>query len=355
MSCGAVVDPTATRCESCYSELDHDVKAFRCPKCGKLLELGVPECPKCSMRFRAKTVRPADREGDEKMLSKLMEMDGASKAEPAPEAGTPPITPEEADAVSGLVRRLVDLVGTEAGIASRAAEARERLSRMADADAASIPVDDLRSELEAIARDLGTMAEIISTAKGLSDDVARTFSMPGPLSMAGGKRLSLDVPAVQGGSGPAEEALRTREEQVRKREEMVDRKIKAYAQKKKELDEAEARPSAAGRPASEPVGEVPEGLGRRLRSIHETISSDGASDDVESCLSSLEGRVRDLVTSRSELEQRVSQLEEGEEEVRALMKVLDGLLGQLPPEVVDQFSKTEEFKLYERVLDRLGV
>jgi hypothetical protein len=48
-------------------------------------------------------------------------------------------------------------------------------------------------------------------------------------------------------------------------------------------------------------------------------------------------------------------MEEGEEEVRTLLKALDGLLGQLPPEAVERFSKTDEFKLYERVLDRLKI
>lgn len=351
MSCGAGVDPAAARCESCYSELDQDVKAFRCPKCGKLLELGAPECPKCSMRFKAKTVRPADREKDAQILSRLMDMEKAPAKEAAPGPPQPLLSAEEAEAVSGVVRRLSELAESRAELASgmeaRDGEGKERVSRMRGSDAASISVDDLRSELSSVSEDMRRMAEALSKARELSAEVARTFSMPGPSKMAGGAEVSLGAPAA------AEESLLEREEQVRKREEMVDRKIKAYAQKKKELEDAEARQSGAPGPPAAPAE-----LGRlaaRIRSVHEVVSADGASDDPEACLSSLEERVRDLVTSRSGLEQRVSQLEEGEQEVRSLLKVLDGLLGQLPPDVVDRFSKTDEFKLYERVLDRLRI
>ncbi len=355
MSCGAVVDPAAERCESCYSELDHDVKAFRCPKCGKLLELGTPECPKCSMRFRAKTVRPADREKDEQMLSRLIDMERAPAKEAPQSLQEPLLSAEEAEAVSGVVRRLSELVESRADLASgmgaRAGEGRERVSRMGGPDAASVSLDDLRSELSSTSEDMRRMAEALSMARDLAAEVARTFSMPGPSRMAGGAEVSLQLPAVPGEG--AEESILEREEQVRKREEMVDRKIKAYAQKKKELEEAEARLS--GEPGAAATAPETASLAGRIRSVHEVISPDGACEDPEACLSSLEERVRELVTSRSELEQRVSQLAEGEEEVKALLKVLDGLLGQLPPEVVDRFSKTEEFKLYERVLDRLKV
>jgi DNA repair exonuclease SbcCD ATPase subunit len=355
MSCGAVVDPAAARCESCYSELDHDVKAFRCPRCDKLLELGTAECPKCSMKFRAKAVRPADRDADDRMLSRLIESEKAPRKGPAlADAAPPALTDEEAGAVSGLLEGLAELAAARAEMSKRAEDARERLSVMQAAGAASISADALRPVLEATSEDLRSMAAVLSRARALSADVARAFSMPGPSRLAGGREMALAVPAYA--DGPAtDESLTEREEQVRKREEMVDRKIKAYAQKKKELEEAEARAAPAPGAAAAPGADQEGPLGRRIRSVHEIISPDGACDDAEACLSSLEERVREIVGSRSELEQRVTQMEEGEEEVRALLKVLDGLLGQLPPDAVDRFSKTDEFKLYERVLDRLKI
>ena len=72
-------------------------------------------------------------------------------------------------------------------------------------------------------------------------------------------------------------------------------------------------------------------------------------------MASLEGHVRSIVATRSELEQTIAQMREGEEEVKALLRTLDNLLGQLPAEIIDRFSSSEEFKLYERVLDRMRI
>ena len=38
--------------------------------------------------------------------------------------------------------------------------------------------------------------------------------------------------------------------------------------------------------------------------------------------------------------------------IRRLLKVLDQRLGQLPEEAIDKFSKSDDFAIYERVLDR---
>jgi exonuclease VII small subunit len=145
---------------------------------------------------------------------------------------------------------------------------------------------------------------------------------------------------------------------------MVDRKIKAYAQKKKQLDAMEAEHSGTSGATPVPGEEddrsrglekTMEALALKVRSIHEIVSAEGACDDVEACASSLEEHVKRLVVTKSELEQSVAQLNEGEREVRTLLKTLDGLLGLLPSEAIDKFSKTDEFKLYERVLDRLRI
>jgi len=37
------------------------------------------------------------------------------------------------------------------------------------------------------------------------------------------------------------------------------------------------------------------------------------------------------------------------------LKVLDQMLGQLPEELIDKFSKSGEFALYERVLDKFKI
>ncbi len=64
----------------------------------------------------------------------------------------------------------------------------------------------------------------------------------------------------------------------------------------------------------------------------------------------------DLKRKQMELLEKEKMLGVGiDEEVKKLLKVLDELLGKLPKEVIDEFVKSEEYKLYEKVLERYGV
>lgn len=374
MSCGAAVEPGSVRCESCYSQLDEEVKAFRCPRCETVLGLGTSQCPKCSMRFKVKSIRPSDNSEDERILSKLIEWGKTPTAEvsesvPEQAEGRSALTPEEVTAVSELIKRMSGLADLRAEVASSMgtslSEARERISRMSDGDPDNLPLVDLESELASISQDMTRIDELLSQARNLAQEVSRTFSMPGPSGLVEGRTVSLTVPAQSDThSATALDNLDEREEQIRKREEMVDRKIKAYALKKKQMDAVQVDLGSkldASTPPSGPDPRVQEledrmaSLASKVQALHELVSPDGACGDVEPCLSSLEGHLKGLVVAQSELEQRVAQLKEGEDEVIALLKALDGLLGQLPSEVIDGFSKTDEFKLYERVLDRLRI
>ncbi len=372
MACGAGLEPGAERCESCYSQLDEEVKAFKCPRCGKVLELGTAQCPTCSMKFKVKAVRASDDAEDDRMVTRLIDWGKTGTGDrtarsSAPPARDEPLTMGEVKAVSGLLKEMSELADLRAEVASsmgtRISEARERITYLMDAGPSVRMVEGIEAELASIAMDMERIDEVLARTRSLSQEVTRTFSMPGPSGLAGQREVRLKLPDSLAGAAPSgADELGAREEQLRQREEMVDRKIKAYAQKKKELDAMDAALSSkdGGRPrGARAAGGAAErseaALAEKVRRIHELVSAEGACDDIEPCLASLEEHVQRLVVTRSDLEQRVAQLQEGEAEVRALMKTLDGLLGQLPTDVVDRFSKSEEFKLYERVLDRLNV
>ena len=42
-------------------------------------------------------------------------------------------------------------------------------------------------------------------------------------------------------------------------------------------------------------------------------------------------------------------------EVKAVLRIMDKLLRKLPEEEIEKFSKTKDYELYRRVLDRYGV
>ncbi len=67
----------------------------------------------------------------------------------------------------------------------------------------------------------------------------------------------------------------------------------------------------------------------------------------------LNKRERELITKEKEITERIE--EKTDEEVKKLLIVMDELLGKLPKDVIDKFVKSEEYKLYKKVLDRYGV
>jgi hypothetical protein len=69
----------------------------------------------------------------------------------------------------------------------------------------------------------------------------------------------------------------------------------------------------------------------------------------------LEEKLDDVSKERDDLAAHIWKLEESRNDVIELLKVLDQLLGKLPPEMIDEFSKSKDFKLYEKVLDDLNI
>jgi hypothetical protein len=43
------------------------------------------------------------------------------------------------------------------------------------------------------------------------------------------------------------------------------------------------------------------------------------------------------------------------EELKSVMGYLDNLLGELPDDVIEKFAQSEYFKLYQKIMDKLGI
>jgi hypothetical protein len=179
--------------------------------------------------------------------------------------------------------------------------------------------------------------------------------------------------------------LKDREEELARKEEHLNRKIRAYAVKKKELETLEkqfetSKAAGATEAAEESDGQdfptelsvddkqqwlkeqsrIKNGLIEIRNQIapkkggmeyaHPQVSS-----DVAEKIEILEEKLADISKERDDLAGHIWKLEESKNDVIDLLKVLDQLLGKLPPEMIDEFSKSKDFKLYEKVLDDLNI
>ena len=41
-----------------------------------------------------------------------------------------------------------------------------------------------------------------------------------------------------------------------------------------------------------------------------------------------------------------------DKDIRRVLSIVDDLLGQLPDEVIDEFAKSKDFEIYERVISK---
>jgi len=167
-------------------------------------------------------------------------------------------------------------------------------------------------------------------------------------------------------SDEEEERIKELEEKLRSRRIALE---KAFAYKERELElirrmlsEEKKRIIEKGEELSkkeEKLKKKEEEINRRLEEINTARSE---LDEQIKILKELETKWKTWREEREKLLEGIVKPEEkaGEEhgvdeDVKKLLTILDELLGELPDEVAERFSKSEGYKLYERVMDKYEV
>jgi hypothetical protein len=74
--------------------------------------------------------------------------------------------------------------------------------------------------------------------------------------------------------------------------------------------------------------------------------------ELDSKISILEAKVVEMERERAALKAKEEAAAELDSELKKVLKMVDDLLGNLPDDVIDRFAKSDEFKAYERIIDR---
>jgi hypothetical protein len=169
-----------------------------------------------------------------------------------------------------------------------------------------------------------------------------------------------------------EEELDEEEERIKELEEKLrTRRIaleKAFAYKERELElirrmlsEEKKRIIKKGEELSKKEIELKEKEKEINKRLDEINTAKSELDEQIKVLRELETRWKVWREEREKLLEGIVKPEEKtekvgvDEDVKKLLTVLDELLGELPDEVAERFSKSEDYKLYEKVLDRYEV
>ena len=401
LSCNEKVEDDAKQCPSCLSLLENEVKAFACPRCKTVLALGNSQCPKCNLKFKVRTVNegPSD---DDKLLEKLIDwgkgpVDAGGKIAPTPVPAA--VAPQpEVEKLQLLRMSIEDLVNNRSEMLhkmeKRLEEEKERLSVMKASHDKAPTAAQAEAEVVALAEEMGDLIMLQAHMESLADEITTlidSFDIGQQAKEKGlaAKALKMKLEEKEKELGE----LKAKEEQLSKREEMVDRKIKAYASKKRQLDDLEAamkerltkleaeraeldkiRYSAMGASTATEVEAVKNEwkneqtrLRDKLNILKTAVRTDRpgengvqqevqeAEADLDVVIFALEREINDLLTEKSDTDKKLSEAKAMDEDLKRLLRVLDQLLGQLPEEVIDRFSRSEDFALYERILDKLKI
>lgn len=362
LECGTGVEESAEKCQSCGAVLDEVVKAFSCPRCQSLLALGTSECSSCGMKFKVKALKQRG--------------DASDADEPEPEEAQAS-EGEKPSALQSLLEAASGLIPEKSAILSRMvnrrAEEKKRLSKM---DASSPKPEMVESEVVSLAEDFEDVSRLRAELLSISELVMAVAESISLSDEAKAKAQAMKAPGARVGG---EDDIAEKEEQLAKREEMVDKKIKGYVSKKKELRDQETALSEKLKELEEQkanlekMREEADGAGakeweererevaRRIVILQTVMSGvlgktesreNGTMDD---SLFDLEASIKSLLDKSSALEGKLKEMQECEGEMKELLAVLDKLLGKLPEAAIQEFTSSEVYRLYEKVLDRYGI
>jgi hypothetical protein len=269
----------------------------------------------------------------------------------------------------------------------RHAEEKNRLSEMKGVGNGPPRIDLVEAEVLALADEIADIAELHSTMLAIADEIStlvESFEVRDEVKERGLAAKAMRLAVGVGANDDAQ--LRAREDQVAKREEMVDRKIRGYASKRKELDDREEELSAKlellkmeessieakrkamseGEEASKTEsGQLREKEAEIVKRLHRLSSvldgrgrqggSDATGGTIESALALMESSIKNLLLEKSDVEGKLKEVAEDDKDLTRLLKALDQLLGQLPETAIEKFTQSDDYKLYEKTLERYSI
>ena len=437
--CGKQVAQEDYGCRGCGSDFDRIVKAFRCPRCARILPVGAVVCPACGLGFKIRNVSGTKQlTHDEELLVELIDWgkqpgapstDSASSSDPVKEnhlsdaiQGTDGL-PLQGDVLKSPSEQISseekDIANANSFAENSACDGLPEVYHIQETG-----VDEIHPPESTMGYDRpgGSDINAVKSPDGRVKSHERTDPSDGadsgypdisqqPRRPVAGNQVSNSVPMPpqdnsilhsedrrEGLSnqvlrkmleerGREVSALKGREDEIERREAHLERRIRDYAAKRRELDNLRKQSIStehmphqnnhAGEPIDPPdfpsdlaVDDRDSWLKEQTRIKMELIgirnqmgSRDDmidyypphASGDVLAKMEALEEKIMDITREREEMSARLKRMEVCMVDTRDLLRILDQLLGRLPPEVIDEFSKSREFKLYEKVLDDLKI
>jgi hypothetical protein len=380
--CGAIVQPETKLCYQCDSPLEGEFKAVICTACGSVAPAENQSCPFCGVEISERTgthVKPVPRDVDSDIISVVEEVTAKTGVSGSSDDARASLT-DWLKKMNSMVLMLDNAIAKKSWI--ELTSLKNAFSDMIE-DAMSIVVGakDLSNgsnPSSAISEEIRQKEQYIAQKMEELKREIEAREREGLKLKEKEKELLVKEQVIDDKS----EAIAARLEEVQRLRAELEKKEKQIATKEEEIAECERKLEAkiinqAESPGAKvipvPPGEasaqtktLTEGIDRAKVLTNQLIGyfKKRAADDsgkivvaLEKITSQLEGLVVPAVQASipAPVPAPPKEPEAVKEELKRVLKALDTLLEKLPENVISQFANTEEFKLYERVLDRYGV
>ncbi len=373
--CGASLYPASELCFSCGQPIESEVAGSQCPQCGRAVEAAATTCPICGTALAARGRSPT-REHD--LLKEMLEFRRQALEEAKRLGVTPSAMPEETDA--SLLAELESLWKLSEPFEQVVSSRRKRLEQMdrliaaarrriRELENATSPAEVReREELKKqLAQIIAERDEILKIEFGINE-MERIYR----------NIITIQQKELRG----KEDALKARLEGFRKELQMRDAERVELAERERALAERERALEARlaelqARERTLAAGQRPENASpedtREQRAAGQKEAQEGVLQlrrtegeaglfptdpnvrDLRMRLNELEENLEKTAEERARIDRDLTEMKAAQDEVREVLKVLDDLLGQLSDNMIREFARSDGYRKYERLLERLGL
>jgi len=359
-------------CPACGEPFEGDVPGAKCRQCGRVMDGRPRNCPTCGVEI-------AEPLATSQLLEEIKAFREAGRVEAGRLEQVPSAMPEETEA--SLLAELESLWKLSEPFEQVMSARRKRLEQMDHLIAAARRrVRELEdSAVPAEARERDELKKQVAEVTLERDEILKI-----EYGIAEMERIYRNIITMQQKElRTKEEALRARLEGFRKEIGTRDQERQVLADRERELElrekelqariaewESREREGPSEPTLAEEAGEA--GVSREQwmaaqKEVQEALlklrGSDGefvlptASNirDLRVRVTELEEAIEKIMEEKRKLEGEIGDLQGAEAHVREVLKEVDDLLGKLPEEEIRRFARSEAFKRYEKLMERLGL
>ncbi|MEM4293068.1 MAG: hypothetical protein QXJ27_02715 [Thermoplasmata archaeon] len=353
-SCKSEVKEKDRRCEICLSLLEVDKEGMECPYCKKIVDRYAPICEYCGKVLREE---PQKQSGglDEEFLLKLLDLGKKVEKESPEDIEERAKAVEVIKAVAGVVdEKQSTLAEREKPQIKQKIE--ERAVEEIKGKTIRLPEELRNLFLKILEQDIVELRKKLDTLpQGTFRDALTTFL----------ETISSAAETKIGGEIGEEKILQEFASLLIENLECINSVLDQYSALLKVqsgVDEASSKSTqgASGKISKKDWLAAQRQVQAELFKVKKELDEEAekrvkkATKKAEEEIERLKSKINELTEENERLRKSAVSPEEIEE-LRTLLKTLDDLLGELPDAKIEEFAKSEKFKLYEKILDKYKV